>query len=156
MKGTKEQGSVLVLVLFGVIILTLIGVTGLRHTTGELAIARNFMSDKTAFFTAESGIQFGINELRNTINPAAISFETTTGSALYKSGEMTDLAAQYINGFLGFPAPMPKGMSIEMSGTSGVVPTAWDLVVSSKFPANSAHPARKEIRSVILLLSAEY
>ncbi len=156
MKGKEEQGSVLVLVLFGVIILTLIGVTGLRHSTGELAISRNFMSDKTAFFTAESGIQFGINELRGTVNPTAISFASDENNSSYKSGEMSEIGAQSIGGFLAFPAPLPKGISIEMSGTSGVVPTAWDLVVSSTYPANSTHPARKEIRSVILILSAEY
>lgn len=156
MKGITEKGSVLVLVLFGVIILTLIGVTGLRHSAGELAIARNFRSDKTAFFTAESGIQFGINELRQTFNPGTIIFESNTNDSSYKSGKMAEVGAQNVGGFLAFPAPLPKGMSIEMSGTSGIVPTAWDLVVSSAYPTTSSHPARKEIRSVILILSAEY
>ncbi len=156
MKGKKEHGSVLVLVLFAVIILTLIGVTGLRHTTGELAISRNFLSDKTAFFTAESGINFGINELRGTVDPTSISFESNINETTFKSGPISEVTAQTIKGFRSFSAPLPKGISIEMSGTSGVVPTAWDLLVSSKFPADSSHPARKEIRSVILILSAEY
>jgi hypothetical protein len=156
MKGSQEKGSALILVIIATIILTLMGLNGLRQSTGELTIARNFRYDKTAFFTAESGIHFGINELRETTYPGGIAFESLENGSAYKSGPLAATAPQNIEGFKAFPAPTPKRMSIEVGGALGIVPTAWNLVVSSEYPAGGSHPSKKEISSAILILSAEY
>lgn len=156
MKSQKEEGSVLVLVIIGALILSLIGIAGLRTTSTELVIARNFQNDKTAFFVAESGINFGINELRESIDPTSVSFLESLDRATYKSGPVEESAAQTIQAFLPIPAPTPQGVSMEVGGDTGIVATAWDLLVSSEYKTSAKYPARKEIRTVILVMSTEY
>ncbi len=156
MKSRNNKGSVLVLVLIAVLVLSMIGITGLKSTSAELVISRNFLNDKTAFFMAESGINFGINELRGSIDPTSVSFLQTLDNSFYKSGPITENTAQYIEAFLAIPAPPPQGISMEVGGDAGIVATAWDLLVSSEYKTASRHPARKEIRSVVLIMSTEY
>ncbi len=151
-----NKGSALILVIMGAMILSLIGIVSLSHTSTELSISRNFMADKSAFFLANSGINFGIDELRGTIDPSSVQFEIVEGNSSYKSGAITDIGAQYVTGFKDFTPPPPVGVSIEMGGDAGVHLTAWDLVVSSKQSLSNKNTARKEIQAVIAVLSAEY
>lgn len=160
----EERGSVLILVLFGVIILSLMGVMGLNRSKTEISITRNFFADKDSFFTAESGISTGINLLRYSIDPAGEIFgPVTDGTRTYRSGPLYDSSGykitdpQYIIPFLTFDAPPPIGISFESSGSMGIAITPWEVISSSsvKVPG-SGNDARKEIGSIIVMLSSEY
>lgn len=161
----RERGSVLILVLFGVIILSLIGIMGLEKSKTEISITRNFTADKTAFFTAESGISHGTNLLRFSVDPPSVIFgPVSSGNQTFRSGPLYDTygyevtTPQYVTPFLAFTPPPPTGISIEISGSMGVVVTPWNVISSSsvKTPGEGVLDARKEITSVVVLLSAEY
>lgn len=155
-KTSTQKGSALILVIIGAMILSLIGIVSLSHTSTELSISRNFLADKTAFFLANSGVNYGIDELRRSIDPSSVQFEIIDGNSSYKSGTITDISAQYVQGFKDFTPPPPVGVSIEMGGDAGIHLTAWDLVVSSKQSLSNKNTARKEIQAVIAILSSEY
>ncbi|MEN8221946.1 MAG: pilus assembly PilX N-terminal domain-containing protein [Acidobacteriota bacterium] len=163
-KKNKEKGSVLILVLFGVIILSLMGITGLNRSKTEISITRNFFADKDSFFTAENGISLGTDQLRDTVDPAGEIFgPVTDGIRSFRSGPLYDTygtiitSPQYIAPFLTFDPPPPIGISVETSGSMGVTVTPWQVISSSsvKVPGGGNN-ARKEVRSIIVLLSSEY
>jgi hypothetical protein len=165
MNKNEQNGSVLILVLIGTLILSLLGVMGLDQTTTEIAISRNFVADKTALFCAETGIQFGINELRNTVDPLTVKvnlsessshFSRAFKSATVKTGRLSDSIPQYVNGFTAFTPPPPPGVSLEIGGEAAVTLTAWELIVSSIVQNVSRGEARKQVNSVVVLLSSEY
>ncbi len=156
LKTNKEKGSVLVLVLFGVLILSIIGISALNQSTTEIAITRNMLADKSAFFIADNGIFHGINELRETMDPTSVLFEFTEGNLYYKTGKLNENSPQYITGFKEFLPPPPQGVSIEMGGDSGIQLTAWNLTVSGIARKITRGEAKKEIQSVIVLISSQY
>ena len=164
MTKNKEKGSVLILVLFGVIILSMMGVTGLNRTKTEISITRNFFADKDSFFTAENGISMGTDLLRDSVDPASEIFgPVTDGTRTFRSGPLYDTYGykvtdpQYITPFLTFDAPPPIGISIEISGSMGVAITPWQVISSSsvKVPGGGNN-ARKEVRSIVVMLNSEY
>ncbi len=156
--GKNESGSTLVLVLVAVLVLSLIGLSGLTQSSTEVATARNFLADKTAFFTADSGINFGLNELANTIDPSTVSFERSdaSGNLVFKTGRIDESGPQPVMPFLGFKAPPAREMSIEMGSEVGAVATPWQLIVSSDVRNLARGRARKEISTAIVTLSAGY
>jgi Tfp pilus assembly protein PilX len=85
----QKNGSVLILVLVGTLIISLLGILALDQTATEVAISSNFVADKTALFAAETGIQTGINKLRNTVDPLTEKVDMTDSgshmSQAYKS-----------------------------------------------------------------------
>ena len=142
MNKQKQNGSVLILVLVGTLIISLLGIMALDQTATEVAISSNFLADKTALFCAESGVQTGINKLRNTVDPLGEKVEITESpphvskafkSADIKTGKITDSLAMTVTGFTSFKAPPPIGVSIEVGGESGVTLTAWNLTISPSF-----------------------
>ena len=163
-KNNKEKGSVLILVMFGVIILSLMGITGLNRTKTEISITRNFFADKDSFFTAENGISMGTDKLRNSVDPAGEIFgPVTDGTRSFRSGPLYDTYGykvtdpQYIAPFLTFDPPPPIGISVETSGSMGVSVTPWQVISSSsvKVPGGG-NDARKEVHSIIVMLNSEY
>jgi len=158
----NQKGSTLVLVLVAVLILSLIGISSLTQSGTEVATSRNFQADKTALFTADAGINFGINAMKDTLDPTSVLFDQamdTAGRSRFRSGAMNTVGAQPVTGFLGFPAPPPWGMSIEMSGEIGATTRPWQLIVSSNI-ANATKrfigTSRKEVQTVVVTLVAEY
>lgn len=156
MNDEKEKGSALILVIVAALVLSLIGIVSLTQTSTELSISRNFLADKSAFFTADTGVNYGIDLLRNTPDPASIQFQITNGNYSFKSGGISEATPQYVEGFKDFTAPPPVGVSIEMGGDAGITSTAWNLVVSSNYSVLNKKNARKEIQCVVSLLSSEY
>lgn len=159
------NGSVLILVLVGTLIISLLGILALDQTATEVAISSNFVADKTALFAVETGIQTGINKLRNTVDPLTEKVDITDSgshmsqafkSAEIKTGKISDTIAQTVTGFTAFKPPPPIGVSIEIGGEAGVTLTAWDLTVSSVVKNQSRGEARKQVIAAIVLLSAEY
>jgi hypothetical protein len=158
MNRRDEKGSVLVLVLIGVLVISILGISGLTKSTTEISVSRNFNDDKIALFTANSGINYGINELRNTIDPQSVQFQIsdTEYFSSFKSGKITDSTPQNVTGFLSFTPPPPSGVSLEIGGEAGVSLTAWNLIVSSHVSIPTRGEARKQIQSAVVLLSSEY
>ncbi len=163
-RRNKEKGSVLILVLFGVIILSMMGVTGLNRSKTEISITRNFFADKDSFFTAENGISMGTDMLRDSVDPAGEIFgPVTDGTRTFRSGPLYDTYGykitdpQYITPFLAFDPPPPIGISLETSGSMGVAVTPWQVISSSavKVPGGG-NDARKEVRSIVVMLNSEY
>ena len=159
------NGSVLILVLVGTLIISLLGIMALDQTSVEVAVSRNFVADKTALFCAETGIQNGINQLRYTVDPQSVQVNLTESqphisrafqSATIQTGTVSDTAPQYVTGFTAFQIPPPVGVSIEVGGEAGVSLTPWDLTVSSNLQGVARGQARKQISTVVVLLSAEY
>jgi hypothetical protein len=157
MKHT-EKGSTLVLVLVAVLVLTLIGLSGLTQSSSEVATSRNFFAGKAAFYTAESGIHFGVNELSNAFDPSSVVFEQTdsTGKLMFRSGRMEDALATPVAAFKGFKAPPPRGYSIEMGGEFGASATPWQLTVNSNVRDLARGRVRKEIQTAVVTISPEY
>ena len=156
MKKNKTKGSALILVLIGVMILSLVGIYGLTHSTADLTLARNFVEDKVAFFLASTGSNDGTNRIRWTMDYESINFEHQSGNKYYKSGSITDTAPQNLTGFTTFDPPPPIGTSIEEGGDISASLTGWQLIVSSEVSNRSRGNARKEILAVVVTLAPEY
>ena len=64
----NEEGSVIIIVLLVLALLTVIGITSSHNATTELDISTNLLLHKIAFYAADSGIEAGraaLNELKN-------------------------------------------------------------------------------------------
>jgi hypothetical protein len=153
-----NKGSTLVLVLVAVLVLSIIGLSGLTQSSNDVATSRNFFAGKAAFFTAESGIHFGVNELNNAFDPTSVVFEQTdaSGKLTFRSGRIEDAAAMPVMPFRGFKAPPPRGYSIEMGGEFGAAATPWQLTVNSNVQGLTRGLVRKEVETAIVTLSPEY
>lgn len=153
-KNGEQQGSALVLVIIGILILSLLGITGLRKTSTELTISRNFMADKMAFFAADTGINYGIYQLGDAVNPQLVSVAISDGNATVRSGSLSDYGPQYVEAFLPFSPPPPSGVSLDTG--SGIHATGWQLIVSSSISGVAKGEARKELQTTVVLMSADY
>jgi len=165
-KYNDQKGSVLILVMMGIVILSLIGVMGLNKSKTEITISRNFYSEKTAFFAAETGINTGKNFLRNSLDPATIIFgPVTSGLSAFRSGKLYDryghliTAPQYVTPFTSFPSPPPTGMTLDPN--MGLFLTSWELSVTAESSVStsdsSIYPkSKREITTTIAILLSEY
>ncbi len=150
--STNTKGSALILVLFAVLILSLIGISGLTQVGTDMSTERNFSMDKSTFFVADGGIQYGTSLMKNALEQSKVKFTSTLNNMTFYSGKIADGNEQYIKGFLEFPAPPPKGISIEISGELGAQNRPWSLPVTVTGPKN----AKKELEAVIVTMVNEY
>lgn len=155
MTKKNEKGSVFILVLIGILVISLLGVSGLTKSTTEMSISKNFNSDKNSLLTADSGINYGINELRNTFDPQSVNFSVTQGNGhdSFWSGLLSNSDKgnpQNVEALTSFSPPFPPGISLDED--SGISITAWNLAVSSNTRGN----ARKEIQTAVVTLSTGY
>jgi Tfp pilus assembly protein PilX len=83
LKNKANRGSTLVMVLIAVLILSLIALSALTQSNTEMGTTRNFFMDKSAFYSADAGLQVGINEIRDAVaeafDPSNVSFTQTFG-----------------------------------------------------------------------------
>lgn len=157
----SERGSALILVLIAVLILSLIGLAGLENTSLETKTNRQFLADKTALYTAESGISDGIRRIYNEYYPPDIVFPAIPfGQMTYRGGELNVTSPVPVKAFLGFKAPPPTGMSTEMSSEMGATIVLWDLTVSAEGTPSAGNKnlrsARKELQSIVAAFAPEY
>ena len=161
-KNKKEKGSVLILVMMGALILSIIGVMGLNKTKTEISISRNFYSDKTAFFAAESGISQGKNILRNSLDPASVIFgPVNSGVSTFRSGKLYDeygyivTSPKYVTPFTAFPPPPPTGMTLDPN--MGLYLTSWELSVTALSSSTmGGSKSRRELTTTVAILLSEY
>ena len=62
----KQQGMAIFAALVVMIILTVLGMAGIYMATTDIMISQNYKQIRQKFFTAEAGLQQGINELKTT------------------------------------------------------------------------------------------
>lgn len=155
-----DKGSTLVMVLIAVLILSLIALSALTQSNTEMGTTRNFLMDKSAFYSADAGIQVGINEIRKavamTFDPSNVSFTQTIGKYTFYSGSIADGSAQTVMGFRGFRPPPPVGMSVEMSGEMGAVTLPWDMTVTAAASVGSKNQVRKQLQTIVVTMASEY
>lgn len=153
---TKTDGSAIILVMISMIILSLIVIAGLTSIGTEMSTARNYVADKTAFYAADAGINYGLDQVRDELYPPVVQFTVTSGKVEYKSGGLEYPSEMPVSAFNGFKLPPPRGMSIEVGAETGAVVNPWQLTVSSKVNNNLKGLSRKEITVVFQSLSTEY
>ena len=160
MQAYKNRGSALLLVLIAMLILSLIGLSALTQSGTEIGTTRNFFMDKSAFYSADAGIQVGINDIRQavalTFDPSNVSFTHTIGKYTFYSGSIAQGSAQNVKGFRGFKPPPPVGMSVEMSGELGAVTLPWGLTVTAATALGSKNQVRKQLQTIVITMASEY
>lgn len=92
----SEKGSVMLVALFAMVILSLLGVVFLTLSNTESIVASNTMWSEGAFYAAESAIQAGIDQLSPNLATATAAIpQTTIGTDYaYRSGRRTETGAQ--------------------------------------------------------------
>jgi hypothetical protein len=157
MKTVKNKGSALLLVLIALLILSLIGLSALTQSGSEINTTGNFLKDKSAFYTADGGIQDGMKEIRkNFTDPTSVLLDTTFSGQRYYTGAMTNLTAQHVSAFMGFNAPPVIGQSIEMGSELNMRAVPWQLTVTSVSKAGTKYQIRKQLQTVVITMVPEY
>ncbi len=165
----SEKGGALILVFISLILLSVTGISMFRQAQTEYAMSRNFFDDKVALLTADSGINFTINEIRQTVNPIDTKLDSSTDpdlNIISSSGKNTFTSvirtgtidttkdeAQTVKALVTFKAPWPPG--VDISSGSGMSPTGWDLIVTARMTLADDVRIRalKEIQNGLVLMS---
>ena len=79
----NEKGVVLIIALMLLLALTIIGISSISTTSFESIISGNEMLANTAFYSAEAGIQMGLNQIPDT---TAISKSKIGQDSYYRGG----------------------------------------------------------------------
>jgi hypothetical protein len=92
----REKGSVMLVALFVMVVLSLLGVTFLTLSNTETFVASNALWSEGAFYAAEAGVQTGIDQLGANVAQAVAAIPQTTIGTDYnfRSGRRTDTAPQ--------------------------------------------------------------
>jgi Tfp pilus assembly protein PilX len=157
MTKAKNKGSALLLVLIALLILSLIGLSALTQSGSEINTTGNFLKDKSAFYTADAGIQAGMKEIREKFtDPTSVLMDTTFSGQRYYTGVMTNLTAQHVTAFMGFNAPPVIGQSIEMGSELNMRAVPWQLTVTSVSKAGTKNQIYKQLQTVVITMVPEY
>ena len=94
LKSQRETGSVLVIALLIMVLLSFLGVTLLTVASTEHTIAANSQWSEGALMAADAGVNRGINQLSANAQTSIAQINLTTiGSYAYRSGRRTGSAA---------------------------------------------------------------
>ncbi len=174
MSVEKEKGSVLVLTIIAVLILSIM-VTGLLNVgTTEIYSTQNFQLNKAAYYTAVQGVEEIRTQIYNTPDAAAVNgivkmppSEAYSGSGgylrFYITGSLKDLedilAGTDTDGvpleqFKGFsPPPLP---AISLGGGSSIEPIVWKVQVTAKIDANKRSTYSEVVSGVYSVVTTGY
>jgi Tfp pilus assembly protein PilX len=121
-----EKGSVMLVALFVMVILSMLGAVFLNLSNTESFVAYNALWSEGAFYAAEAGVQAGIDQLSPNMTTATAAIATTAlgDSYNYRSGRRTDAAAQPLQFIRSTTA---SGYSVE-AGT-GYNPSGYSFYV---------------------------
>ncbi len=170
----KEKGSILVLTIIAVLILSIM-VTGLLDVgTSEFYTTQNYLSSKAAYYTAVQGVEEIRVEIYNTPDAESVrniikmpppGASSSSGGFLryYVTGTLKDLedilAGTNTNGvpveqFDGFEAPpLP---AISLGGSSSVEATVWKVLVTAKIDENKRSTYSEVIAGIYSVLTVGY
>jgi Tfp pilus assembly protein PilX len=94
LKSQRETGSILVIALLIMVLLSFLGVTLLTVASTEHSIASNSQWSEGALMAADAGVNKGINQLSANAQTSSAQINLTTlGSYTYRSGRRTGSAA---------------------------------------------------------------
>ncbi len=167
LSGKRQQGSALILAIIAAIILTLLGLAGLTQAGTDLIATRNFYDDKEVFYSADAGINIGINTLKTAWDPTTVVLnqpfkvesvdKKRVVSYNLRSGRAKDTSPQPVRFFNGYTPPPPSGISIEISGEIAVKVLPWLLQVTAERGNPSGRNfIQKELETVVVTLTSEY
>ncbi len=148
------------MVLIAVLILSLIALSALTQSSTEIGTTRNFFMDKSAFYSADAGIQVGTKEIRDAVafsfDPSNVSFTRTFGKYTFYRAPSPTAQRQPVKGFRGFKPPPPIGQSVEMGGEMGTVTVPWDMTVTAAASVGSRNQVRKQLQTIVVTMASEY
>mgnify|MGYP003574211811 CR=1 FL=1 len=169
----KEKGSILVLTLIAVLILSIM-VTGLLNVgTTEIYTTQNYHLNKSAYYTAIQGLEEIRTRIYNAPDAESVRtiMETPPAEAFYSSGgrlsfyvtgslkDMEDILSGYKDGvpieqFKGFASPpLP---SISLGGGSSIEPIVWKVQVTAKVDANNRATYSEIVSGIYSVLTVGY
>jgi len=94
-RSRADKGSVLLMALFVLIILSLLGFVLITSSNTESSVAINGLWSEGAFNAAEGGLHTGIDQLSANPTTSIVAVPVTTiGDYSYRSGRRTDASAQ--------------------------------------------------------------
>ena len=126
-----QRGAVLVMGLVLLMVLTILGVSGMNTATLELAMAGNAQFHQEAFQAAETGINISIARRNfNTLAPAILPVTPLGGGTAYR----TQAVATYRG-----DTPIPSGSAFSIGMNTGAVAAYhFDVVALGQGPRNAA------------------
>jgi len=146
-RSRGEKGSVLLMALFVLVILSLLGFVLITTSNSESSVAANGLWAEGAFNAAEGGLHTGIDQLsaNPTTSIVAVPVTTIGDSYSYRSGRKTDTSPQQ---FQFLRTQSEAGYSLE-SGTgynsSGYAFLIYQLNATGSGPLN----AQREIEAQV-------
>jgi Tfp pilus assembly protein PilX len=153
MQAKKNRGSALLLVLIALLILSLIGLAALTQSGSEINTTGNFYKDKSTFYTADAGIQNGINQIDlQSSDPTQVKFSGTIGKNTYFTGVSTPTTPQNVTGFQGFLPPPIVGQSTEMNNELNMKNASWQLTITAVSNTGTKNQTRKQVQAVIITM----
>jgi hypothetical protein len=174
MNVEKEKGSVLVLTLIAVLILSIM-VTGLLNVgTTEIYTTRNFHLNKSAYYTAVQGVEEIRTLIYNTPDAASVAgivqmppaeaYSSSGGGYLrfYVTGSLKDLEdilagidpdGVPLEQFKGFDPPQLPAISL---GDSSLLPIVWKVQVTAKINANKRSTYSEVVSGIYSVLTVGY
>jgi len=156
-----EKGSVLILTIITVLIMSIM-ITGLL-TIGstEIRTAQNYQLKKKSFYHAVQGLETVIEQVRNAEDPASIQVNKLTSPPLesdgtrknYYTGNMAS-GVSTVTRFEEITPPQLVGISL---GTeAGFIPVMYRVPIVAEVAAGSKSPACTEIEAGIYALMKNY
>jgi type IV pilus assembly protein PilX len=126
-----QRGAVLVMGLVLLMVLTILGVSGMNTATLELAMAGNAQFHQAAFQAAETGIDISIAQRNfNTLAPAILPVTPLGGGTAYS----TQAVATYMT-----DTPIPAGAAFSLGMNTGAVAAYhFDVTAIGQGPRNAA------------------
>ncbi len=153
----KEKGSMLIIALITVLILSFMVASGIRTTTTELFTTYNFYLKKVSYYYAVGGVESVAIMVKNSENPSSITFDQTNhtedGFTIRLFTGDLENGVSNVNVFQGFQPPPLPGISL---GTStSVKPIIWEINLASELTKNK-RKAYSEIEAGIYSLMMGY
>ena len=153
----KEKGSMLIIALITVLILSFIVASGIRTTTTELYTTYNYYLKKSSYYYAVAGVESVAIMVKNSEDPSSISLDKTEhtedGSTVRLFTGDFETGVTNVTVFQGFQPPPLPGISL---GTStSVKPIIWELNMASEL-TKGKRKAYSEIEAGIYSLMMGY
>ncbi len=124
-----QRGAVLVVGLILLMVLTVLGISGMNTATLELVMAGNTQSHQQAFQAAETGIDISIAERNfNTLTPAVVPVTPLGGGAFYNAEAVSTFMEN---------TPVPNDAFSMGVNTGSVQAFHFDVVATGRGPGNA-------------------
>ncbi len=153
----NEKGSMLIIALITVLILSFIVASGIRTTSTELFTTYNVYLKKASYYYAVAGVESTAIRIKNSEDPSSITvnqiINAEDGSNVHVYSGDLETGAMNITVFQGFqPPPLP---GISLGTTSNIKPIIWEVNITSEL-TNRKRKAYSEIETGIYSLMTGY